>query len=291
MKKLLLASVALAIFALPATARQLTIEDVTMLSRVAAPAVSPDGHWLVWQQRETDIAKNKGRFDLWRLDLSTKGAKPEKLVADAAINETAPQFSADGKTVFFQSDQGGEDNVWSVAVTGGTPVQVTDLKGGLGGFKVAPTGDKLLIWADRLPGAPSSEPAMVKKAADAGNGRTYDQLFVRHWQAGPMARARNCSCCRWRAARRADTARRSRARWSAIPRPSRSAAARKCRGRPTARPCSSRCARPGGSNRCRPISTSSSAPADGSAAPTNLTDANDGMDNLPTASPDGKYLA
>ena len=211
MKKLLLASVALATFALPATARQLTIEDVTMLSRVGAPAVSPDGHWLVWQQRETDIAKDKGRFDLWRLDLTAKGAKPEKLVADPAINETAPQFSADGKTVFFQSDQGGEDNVWSVAVTGGAPTQVTDLKGGIGGFKVAPTGDKLLIWADRLPGAPSSEPAMVKKGADAGNGRTYDQLFVRHWNAGPTARARNCSCCRWRAARRADTARRSKA--------------------------------------------------------------------------------
>jgi dipeptidyl aminopeptidase/acylaminoacyl peptidase len=33
------------------------------------------------------------------------------------------------------------------------------------------------------------------------------------------------------------------------------------------------------------------APADGSAAPTNLTADNDGMDNLPTASPDGKWLA
>jgi dipeptidyl aminopeptidase/acylaminoacyl peptidase len=32
-------------------------------------------------------------------------------------------------------------------------------------------------------------------------------------------------------------------------------------------------------------------PSDGSAPPTNLTDANDGMDNLPTVSPDGRTLA
>ncbi|PMX82154.1 peptidase S9, partial [Pseudomonas sp. GW460-C3] len=46
--------------------------------------------------------------------------------------------------------------------------------------------------------------------------------------------------------------------------------------------------------RIEPLSTNLdifAAPADGSAAPVNLTDANDGMDNLPTTSPDGKYLA
>lgn len=121
MKKLLLASVALASFAFPATARQLTIEDVTMLSRVSSPAVSPDGHWLVWQQRETDLAGDKGRYDLWRLDLTAKGAKPEKLIGEWAVNETSPQFSHDGKTVWFQSDKGGEDNVWAIAVAGGVP--------------------------------------------------------------------------------------------------------------------------------------------------------------------------
>jgi dipeptidyl aminopeptidase/acylaminoacyl peptidase len=291
MKHLLLAGIALATFALPATARQLTIEDVTMLSRVGAPAVSPDGHWLVWQQRETDLAKNRGRFDLWRLDLTIKGAKPEKLVADPAVNETAPQFSADGKTVFFQSDQGGEDNVWSVAITGGTATQVTDLKGGLGGFKVAPTGDKLLIWADRLPGAPSSEPAMVKKADDAGNGRTYDQLFVRHWASWadgtrsqlfvlPMAGGKATGYGKAiEGALVGDSPSKpfgggEEVSWSADGKTVYFALRE--------------------AGRIEPLSTNLdifSAPADGSSAPVNLTDANDAMDNLPTASPDGKYLA
>lgn len=158
MKILFSASLAvIAVASAPAFARQLTIDDVVGLSRVSAPAVSADGHWLVWQQRETDLAADKGRFDVWRLDLNHKGAAPEKLVAEADVNETAPAFSPDGATVYFQSDKGGDDAIWSVPVAGGAPKQLTTVKGGIGGFKVAPTGDKLLVWADRRPGAPSLE--------------------------------------------------------------------------------------------------------------------------------------
>ena len=291
MKKLLLASVALAAFAFPATARQLTIEDVTMLSRVSSPTVSPDGHWLVWQQRETDLAGDKGRYDLWRLDLTAKGAKPEKLIGEWAVNETSPQFSHDGKTIWFQSDKGGEDNVWAIAVTGGAPTEVTDLKGGIGGFKVAPTEDKLLIWADRLPGAPSSEPAMAKKRDDAGNGRTFDQMFIRHWASwsdGTRSQLFVLQLANGKAAGYGKAIEGAlvgdspskpfgggeEVSWSADGKTVFFALRE--------------------AGRIEPLSTNLdifAAPADGSAAPTNLTDANDGMDNLPTASPDGKYLA
>ncbi|MGN6820840.1 MAG: prolyl oligopeptidase family serine peptidase [Sphingomonas sp.] len=291
MKKLLLASVALASFALPATARQLTIEDVTMLSRVSSPAVSPDGHWLVWQQRETDLAGDRGRYDLWRLDLTAKGAKPEKLLGEWAVNETSPQFSRDGKTVWFQSDKGGEDNVWSIAITGGAATQVTDLKGGLGGFKVAPTEDKLLIWADRLPGAPTSEPAMIKKSDDTGNGRVFDKMFIRHWASWsdgtrsqlfvlPMANGKASGYGKAiEGGLVGDTPSKpfgggEEVSWSADGKTVYFALRE--------------------AGRIEPLSVNLdifAAPADGSAAPVNLTDANDAMDNLPTASPDGKYLA
>src|SRR3569623_451564 len=102
MKKLLLASAALASFAIPATARQLTIDDVTMLSRVGAPTMSHDGHWLVWAQRETDLAGDRGRYDLWRLDLTKPGAQPVKLVADPNVDETDPQIV--GGMVYYAAD-------------------------------------------------------------------------------------------------------------------------------------------------------------------------------------------
>lgn len=165
----------LALVSAPASARPLTIEDLTTLSRVGSPTVSADGRWLVWAQREADIDANRGRFDLWRLDLARTGAAPQKLLADPQMDENDPQIV--GTTVYFSAD----DAIWSVPVTGGTPRKLTNFAGGFNGFKVAPTADKLVVWADRRPGAPSLEPAMVKKRADAGSGRTYDQLFVRHW--------------------------------------------------------------------------------------------------------------
>ncbi|RYD96807.1 MAG: S9 family peptidase, partial [Sphingomonadales bacterium] len=173
MKHLLLAGVALAFAAVPATARDLTIADVAQLSRVGAPAVSPDGKWLVWQQRDTDLPANRGRYDLWKLDLTRKGAKPEKLVAEADVNETGPQFGANGR-VYFQSDKGGEDSVRSIAIDGSGEQEVAAPAGGFSGFKLSPDGQKLLVWADRKPGAPTIEPAMVKKDANAGSGRVYD---------------------------------------------------------------------------------------------------------------------
>jgi dipeptidyl aminopeptidase/acylaminoacyl peptidase len=291
MKMLLSASILALAVAAPANARQLTIDDLTMLSRVGAPTVSKDGHWLVWQQRETDLAADRGRFDLWRLDLTRKGAAPEQLVAEPEVNETSPQFSPDGSTIYFQSDKGGDDAVWAVPASGGAPRQVTHFKGGFSGFKVAPTGDKLLVWADRRPGAPSLEPAMVKKDPNAGAGRTYDQLFVRHWDT-------------W-----ADG---TRSQLFVLPLTAEGATGNGVAiggalvGDSPSKPMG------GGeevdwsadgrtvffalreAGRIEPTSTNLdifAAPADGSAAPTNLTPDNDGTDNLPTASPDGKWLA
>lgn len=292
MKKLLSASVfALIAAAAPAGARQLTIDDVTMLSRVSAPDVSRDGHWLVYQQRETDLSIDGGRFDLWRLDLSRKGATPEKLVAEADVNETAPQFSPDGTIVYFQSDKGGDDAVWSVPVAGGTPKRLTDFKGGMGGFRVAPTGDKLLVFADRRPGAPSLEPAMVKKDANAGNARTYDQMFVRHWAS-------------WADGTRSQifvlplTPEGAPGNGIAIEgglvgdSPSKPfGGAEEVSWSPDGKTVYFALREAG---RIEPLSVNLdifAAPADGSSAPVNLTDDNDGMDNLPTVSPDGKSLA
>ncbi len=289
MKHILLAGVALAFSAAPALARDLTIADVAQLSRVGAPAVSPDGHWLVWQQRETDLAANKGRYDLWKLDLRTPGAKPEKFVAEADVNETSPTFGPDSQTVYFQSDKGGDDSIQSVSIAGGAPRVVLTPKGGFSGFKLSPDGASALIWADRKPGAPTIEPAMVKKDPNAGSGRVFDKMFIRHWDS-------------WANGDRSQLFVVPLGQPDAVAVP----VARGLDGDTPSKPFG------GGeelswsadgktiffalreAGRTEPLSTNLdifSAPADGSAAPVNLTPDSDGMDNLPTASPDGKWLA
>ena len=294
MKKLLLASALLAPALLgisaPVAARQLTIDDVTMLRRVGAPTASKDGRWLVWAQRETDLAADRGRYDLYRLDLTRRGARPEALLAEADVNENDPQIVGD--TVYFSSDKGGGDGaVWAVPVTGGTPRKLTGFQGGFNGFKVSPDASKLLIFADRKPGAPSLAPAMEKKDANAGSGRTYDPLFVRHgasWADGtrsqlfvlPLTPAGAPGDGRAIVGQLVgDT-------------PSKPfGGAEEVAWSPDSRTVYFALREAG---RIEATSTNLdifSAPADGSAQPTNLTADNDATDNLPTVSPDGRSLA
>ncbi|MFW2852737.1 prolyl oligopeptidase family serine peptidase [Sphingomonas sp. TX0543] len=275
--------------AVPASARPLTIDDVTMLSRVSSPTVSANGKWLVWSQRETDLAANKGRFDLWKLDLTKRGAQPEKLVADPAVNESNPQIVGD--TVYFSSDRGGDDAIWAVPVTGGTPRRITDFKGGFGGFKVAPTGDRVVVWADRRPGAPSLEPAREKKDPNAGEARTYDQLFVRHWDTWADGTRSQLFVLPLSSAGAPGN---GKAIVGALvgDTPSKpSGGGEELSWSPDGRTIYLAMREAG---RIEPLSTNLdifAVPADGSGAPVNLTVANKATDNQPVVSPDGRRLA
>src|SRR3712207_5843472 len=90
---------------------------------LAAPTVSPDGNWAVYHLRETDLAANRGRADLWLLDLRTANAAPVRIASAPEHNEHDPRFSADGRHLYYLSNQSGSDQLWRVALPGGTPEQ------------------------------------------------------------------------------------------------------------------------------------------------------------------------
>jgi dipeptidyl aminopeptidase/acylaminoacyl peptidase len=194
MKKLLLAGLAaLALVPAAAQARPMTATDLQSLRRLAAPVASPDGNFVVYQLREADIAANRGRLDLWLLDLRRPGAEPVKIASRADQNEHDPRFSADGRFVYFLSGASGSDQLWRVAVTGGEPEQVTSLATDIAGYSLAPSGDRIAIWADRNIACTDFNCANVPAAQQGrGSARTYDETFVRHWDtwAEPGVRSR-----------------------------------------------------------------------------------------------------
>lgn len=295
MNKLLIASLgALAIAQAPTAAlsRPMTATDLATMRRIAAPTLSPDGKWIAYQLRETDLAANRGRTDLWLLDLSKKGATPVKIASVDDKNEHDPRFSADGKHLYYLSDAAGSDQVWRVALAGGAPEQVTTLSADVGGFSLAPDGSRIAIWAERNLGCTDFECSTVRIGKPAGSGRVYDELFVRHWDTWEIPSERS--------------------RIFTFPLENGKATGtgvlvmRDLVGDAPTKPFG------GGeeitwSNDSKtlfftlrkgdakePNSTNLdiySTAADGSAAPVNLTEANQGMDVLPAVSPDGKWLA
>jgi len=294
MRKTLSASLALLAFAAApaALARPITATDLATMRRIGAPAVSPDGRWLVYQVRETDLTANRGRTDLWFLDLGQAGAQPTRLLNSPEYNEGSPTFSPDGEWIYFISNRSGDDQVWRKH-RDQPPSQVTSVEGGLSGYSIAPTGDRIAIWADRDMRCPDFNCADIPTArVGQGSGRVYDETFVRHWDtwSEPGVRSRIFTFpLEGGVAQGAGTPVAPRLVGDAPTKPF--GGAEEISWSPDGRTLYFTLREAG---RHEPNSTNMdifAVPADGSAAPTNLTAANEGMDTGPVVSPDGRWLA
>lgn len=159
-----------------------SVEDLVRLNRVSEPVLSPDGKTVVFTVRETDMDANRGRTDIWSLDLATKGAQPRRLTSDPE-NDSSPQWSADGRTLYFLSSRSGSSQVWRLQ-TGGEAEQVTRLPLDVGSFKLAPDSAKLAVTVEVF--ADCADFACTVDRLNANtklkhSGAVYDRLFIRHW--------------------------------------------------------------------------------------------------------------
>ena len=155
----------------------MTAIDLQSLHRMGSPDISPDGRWAVFTVSNTDWAKNKRVNTLDLLDLTRPGAQPQPIRGAEKGHDAA--FGADG-SLWFLMPVGDQDQLFRMNI-GGKPVQVSNFKGDIGGFKIAPSGSEAVLWADRDLRCPDLNCASVPPAKTIGSGRTYDQLFVRHW--------------------------------------------------------------------------------------------------------------
>jgi dipeptidyl aminopeptidase/acylaminoacyl peptidase len=125
----------------PSASQPFTVEDLVRLKRVSDPEVSPDGHYVAFVLRETDMAANKGRTALWLLDLAREHALPQRLTSSAG-SDSSPRWGPDGRTIYFLSTRGGSSQVWRLALQGGEATRVTDYPLDVGSLKVSPRGDR-----------------------------------------------------------------------------------------------------------------------------------------------------
>ena len=64
--------------ALAADKTPFSVQDLVRLERVSDPHLSPDGRYVAYQLRETDMDANKGIDSLWLVDLSGKNSAPRR---------------------------------------------------------------------------------------------------------------------------------------------------------------------------------------------------------------------
>ena len=286
---LLLTAAALALPVAAASARPMTATDMHMMHRLGAPEVSTDGKTAMFTLSTTDMAKNKRNNTLYRLDLARPNAKPVAVTGLTAGAHDAA-FAGDGST-WYLAPVDGHDQLFRAAANA-APVQLSQWGEDIGGFKLSRDGSRLIVWADRrdCPDLACASTDFAPKPE--GSARIYDQLFVRHWDswAEPGVKSRLYAHAIKDGKFAGNEARVSGALVGDTP------------------------SKPFGggdeidlspdgmtvyfalreAGRIEALSTNLdifSAPADGSAAPVNLTEGNRGTDTLPTVSPDGRMLA
>ncbi len=158
-------------------------EDLVMMNRLSDPQASPDGRYLAFTLRSTDLAANRGNNDLYLLDLATADTQPRQLTHDPAADYN-PRWSADGRHLYFLSTRSGSAQVWRLALDGGEAMPVTAYPVGVNALKVSPTEPRLLLSLDVMPDCSTlacTAEHLAARTADKTSAMAFDQLFVRHW--------------------------------------------------------------------------------------------------------------
>jgi dipeptidyl aminopeptidase/acylaminoacyl peptidase len=267
------------------------IRDLVMMDRVGDPQLSPDGRYALYTVRATDYAANKGVTAIYLLDLS-KGGQPVKLVDKASTPRWAPQ----GDAFYYTAAKDGVSQLWRRGFANGKAVdsatQVTHVALDVDGYKISPDGKKALlsyeVYTDCADLACTKE-RLDGRAADKSSGTVYNKLFVRHWDTWEDGRRSQLYIADINGGESAQPVLLSRGIDGDVP------------SKPfggddefSFSPDGQTVyfdARIAGNN--EPWSTNFdvySVPADGSAAPKNLTADNLAWDANPVASPDGKTL-
>ncbi|HEX6637934.1 MAG TPA: hypothetical protein VF033_09785, partial [Steroidobacteraceae bacterium] len=169
--------------ALPALGANLTPHDLNALARISDPQVSPNGRYAVYVQRETDFDANRGRNDLWLVDLEDAHAKPRRLTQHSS-NDTHPRWSVDGNSIYFLSARTGPTQVWRLPFNGGEAVQITAYPLDVGTFSFSPDGRRMALSMEVFPDCEDLKCTRDRLDAIANSkvsARTFDQLFIRHW--------------------------------------------------------------------------------------------------------------
>ena len=154
----------------------LTAEVMWKMGRVGGSVLSPDGRTVLYTVTRYDMEQNKGTTDIWSVPAG--GGKAVR-VTDPGSNESSVQWSADGKKIYFLSDRTGSGQVWSAAPSGNNLAQVTDIEGGVEGFSVAPSGDRIL-YIKRVPVVKRSSSELYSDLGQS-KAKIYDDLMERHW--------------------------------------------------------------------------------------------------------------
>ena len=180
-----------ALFAVEASAqgrvqRPMTFDDFAAVRNVGDPQVSPDGKWVLYSVRTTDVGANR-RTTVTKLQPTAGGAA--RIFPDSNARAAEARWSPDGRRVAYTAN----GQLWVADVNGANARQITNVNGGASGAVWAPSGDHIAFVTGVYPDCDSDACNIERaRAADTGKVKAHiaDNLLYRHWtEWTPAARS------------------------------------------------------------------------------------------------------
>ncbi|PLX13276.1 MAG: peptidase S9 [Marinilabiliales bacterium] len=153
----------------------MTPEALWAFGRVSGVEVSPDGNTILYGVSYYSIEKNKGNRDLYVIDINGEN---NKQITKTAKSEFNAVWRPDGLKIGFLTAESGSVQLWEMNPDGSERTQISNIDGGITGFKYSPDQTKVLYtkevdlgnkFADLFEGLPLT------------TGRLNDDLMYRHW--------------------------------------------------------------------------------------------------------------
>jgi len=163
--------------------RPFSAYDLVRANRLLDPQISSDGRYVAFVVRETDMDANQAYGDIWVIDLAGAGAGPKRLTTHEET-DVSPQWSRDGRTIYFLSGRSGTLQIWAIPLAGGEATQISDLPVEITSFKLSPDGEQIAFTALVYPDCQTLECSRNRAQIieeDPENGLVYDQLLIRYW--------------------------------------------------------------------------------------------------------------
>src|SRR3989441_4400180 len=174
--------------ATPLAAQQrhtITHEDVFLMKRIAGPAISPDGRWIVFSVTEPSYTEGEQVSDLWLVP--TDGSAEPRRVTNSKGGEGGVDWGPDSRRIAFtarhEGDEQAQVHVLHLA-SGGEAQGITNLSTGASGPLWRRDGKAILFSSMIYPGASTDSAkraAAAERKARKYNARVFDTSPIRLW--------------------------------------------------------------------------------------------------------------